>query len=335
VSADKDAGHGGSNHLEQADDVPVSCHKSFNTSLSHTHQSTQVQGVPASGTKKGRRAPAEQKCGNCLKGGHTKRLCPHNEYAKPDTPDPDVQVAAGEKIGVLDIEFSTLTSGAATVVHEAAIVDTIYTDGKWVDGTAEFHMVVKSTVSQQVANICPGLRLAASQSTHTFKELFKGITTFIKENSIKWLKAHNGIAADFIYLFYSARHNELDFFEELSTSGLLGFLDSARIIPLHKITSLQKQKTGKGDTITYSGYQSNEMLFRLANESKGMKECGLTLHKALDDAKAERIWLTKLPQLTQALYGDNPRLQCGVSLRKFQIYAEQYEKRKRFLKQND
>jgi hypothetical protein len=196
-------------------------------------------------------------------------------------------------------------------------------------------MVVKSTVSQQVAKICRGLRDAASRSTNTFKDLFKGITTFIKQNGIKWLKAHNGIAADFIYLFYSARHNEIDFFEELSTSGLLGFLDPARIIPLHKITSLQKQKTGKDDTITYSGYQSNEMLFRLANESKGMEECGLTLHKALDDAKAERIWLTKLPQLTQALYGDTPRLQCGVSMRKFQIYADQYEKRKRFLKQND
>jgi hypothetical protein len=262
-------------------------------------------------------------------------VCPHNEYAKPDTPDPDVRVEAGEKIGVLDIEFSNLTAGSATVVHEAAVVDTTYTDGKWVDGTAEFHMVVKSTVSHQVVKICPGLRVAASRSTHTFKDLFKGITTFIKENNIKWLKAHNGIAADFIFLFYSARHHELDFFGELSTSGLLGFIDPGRIIPLHKITSLQKPKTGKDGTTTYSGYQSNEMLFRLANESKGMEECGLTLHRALDDAKAERNWLTKLPQLTQALYGDNPRLQCGVSLRKFQIYAEQYEKRKRFLKAND
>jgi len=270
-----------------------------------------------------------------MEGGHTKRLCPHNEYAKPDTPDPDVQVQVGEKIGVVDIEFSTLTAGSATVVHEAAVVATTYMDGKWVDGTAEFHMVVKSTVSQQVAKLCTGLRVAASRSTHTFKELFKGITTFIKENDIKWLKAHNGIPADFIYLFYSARHDELDFFGELSASGLLGFIDPGRIIPLHKITSLQKPKTGKDGITTYSGYQSNEMLFRLANESKGMEECGLTLHRALDDDKAERNWLTKLPQLTQALYNDNPRLQCGVSLRKFQIYAEQYEKRKRFLKRND
>jgi hypothetical protein len=270
-----------------------------------------------------------------MKGGHTQRLCPHKEYAKPDTPDPDVRVEAGEKIGVLDIEFSTLTAGSATVVHEAAVVDTTYTDGKWADGTAEFHMVVKSTVSQQVAKLCPGLRVAASRSTHTFTELFKGITTFIKENNIKWLKAHNGIAADFIFMFYSARHDELDFFGELSTSGLLGFIDPGRFIPLHKITSLQKPKTGKDGTTTYSGYQSNEMLFRLANESKGMEECGLTLHRALDDAKAERNWLTKLPQLTQALYGDTPRLQCGISLQKFQIYAEQYAKRKVFLKGKD
>jgi hypothetical protein len=70
---------------------------------------------------------------------------------------------------------------------------------------------------------------------------------------------------------------------------------------------------GKDGITTYSRYQSNEMLFRLANESKGMEECGLTLHRALHDAKAERNWLTKLPQL--ALYVDS-RLQCGVSLQK-------------------
>ena len=270
-----------------------------------------------------------------MKGGHTKRFCPDNDYAKPETPDPDVRLEVGDKIGVLDIEFSTLTAGSPTVVHEAAVVETTYKDGEWADGTAVFHMIVKSTVSHQVAKLCPRLRIDASNSTHTFKELFMGLTTFIKENDIKWLKAHNGIPADFIILFYSARHDELDFFGELSTSGLLGFIDPGRIIPLHKITSLQKPKTGKHGTTTYSGYQSNEMLFRLANESKGMEECGLTPHRALHDAKAERSWLTKLPQLTKALYGDDPRLQCGVSLRKFQIYAEQYEKRKRFLKLND
>jgi DNA polymerase III epsilon subunit-like protein len=196
-------------------------------------------------------------------------------------------------------------------------------------------MVVKSTVSHQVAKISPGLRVAASRSTHTFKELFKGITIFIKENNIKWLKAHNGIAADFIFLFYSARRYELDFFGELSTSGLLGFIDPGRIIPLHKITSLQHKKAGKGGITTYSGYQSNEKLFKMANDDKEMAQCGLIPHRALDDAKAERNWLTKLPELTQALNGENPRLQCGVSLRKFQIYAEQYEKHKRFLKRND
>jgi hypothetical protein len=90
-----------------------------------------------------------------------------------------------EKMGVLDIEFSTLSAGSRTVVHEAAVVPTSYMDGKWADRTAEFHMVVKSTVSQQVANLCPGLRVAASRSTHTFEDLLKGITTFIKENDIK------------------------------------------------------------------------------------------------------------------------------------------------------
>jgi hypothetical protein len=328
VSTEKDKGHGGANHLQQTDVVPVSFFASFHTFTSHTHHSTQVPVLPASGTQK-------RKCANCHELGHTPSKCPHTAYAKPVTPDPDVEVQVGETIGVLDIEFSTLKAGDRTVVHEAAVVYTIYNEEQWADGTAEFHMVVKSMVSQQVAKLCPGLRDATSRSTHTFKELFKGLTTFIKVNDIKWLKAHNGIPADFIHLFYSARYDELDFFGELTTSGLLGFIDPGRIIPLHRITSLQHKKAGKGGITTYSGYQSNEKLFKMANDDKEMAQCGLIPHRALDDAKAERNWLTKLPELTQALYGENPRLQCGVSLRKFQIYAEQYEKHKRFLKRND
>jgi hypothetical protein len=270
-----------------------------------------------------------------LQSGHTKKLCEFLQYAKPDTPDPDVCVEVGDTIGVVDIEFSTLQAGSPAVVHELAAIPTVYTEGKWVDGAAQFHMVVKSTVSAAVAKLCPGLRGDATRSIHNFRHLFDGLVHFIKENKIKWLKAHNGIPADFLHLFYSARRHELDFFGELSNSGLLGFIDPGRIIPLHKITSLQHKKTGKDGSTNYSGYLANDMLFRLSNESKGMGECGFTPHRALDDAKAERNWLTKLPELTQALYGDNPRLECGVSLQKFRSYAEQYEKRKQFLKGKD
>jgi hypothetical protein len=239
----------------------------------------------------------------------------------------------GDKIGVLDIEFSP---GSTALLHEAAVVETTYGgDGKWIDGTAVFHIIVQSMVSTPVSKICPGLRLACSKSKHNFKDLFDGITQFVKTNNIKWLKAHNGIPADFLNLFHAARQHGLDLISELQQSGLLGFIDPGRIIPFHKITSLQHAKTGKGGATTYSGYLSNEKLFKLANEDKEMGQCNLTAHRAVDDAKSERDWLTKLPQLTQALYGDNPRLECGISLQKFKIYAEQYAKRKVFLKGKD
>jgi len=271
----------------------------------------------------------------CLQPGHRKRDCKDTQYAKPSTPDPNVRVEVGEKIGVLDIEFSTLSAGAVTQLHEAAVVESTFVDGKWLDGTAEFHIVVKSMVSAPVSKICPGLRASCSKSTHNFKDLFDGLIQFINTNDIKWLKAHNGIPADFLNLFYAARHHELDLIGELQKSGLLGFIDPGRIIPFHKITALQHSKTGKAGSTTYSGYLSNDKLFKLANDDKEMGQCGLIPHRALDDAKAERNWLTKLPQLTQALYGDNPRLECGIFLQKFQIYAEQNAKRKVFLKGKD
>ena len=287
--------------------------------------------IPPSGEKKRKRAPAP--CEICLQHGHRKRECEHTQYAKPETPDPNVCLQVGEKIGVLDIEFSP---GSTALLHEAAVVETTYVgDGKWIEGTAEFHIIVQSLVSTPVSKICPGLRTACSKSKHNFKDLFNGITQYVKTNSIKWLKAHNGIPADFLNLFHAARHHGFDLINELQQSGLLGFIDPGRIIPFHKITSLQHAKTGKGGATTYTGYLSNEKLFKLANEDKEMAQCKLTAHRALDDAKAERDWLTKLPQLTKALYGDNPRLECGISLQKFQIYAEQYAKRKAFLKGKD
>ena len=74
----------------------------------HTHLSSQVQGLPNAVEKKRKRAPA---CENCLRSGHTKKLCEFLQYAKPDTPDPDVCVEVGGTIGVVDIEFSTLLAG--------------------------------------------------------------------------------------------------------------------------------------------------------------------------------------------------------------------------------
>ena len=117
----------------------------------------------------------------------------------------------------------------------------------------------------------------------------------------------------------------------LEDAGLKGIIDPARFIPQHHITGLQHNKPNKRDGApVYSGYLKNEDLFKLASNGQSMADCGLRPHRALDDAKAERVWL-KLPVLEPILFGSSPRLPCAVSLASFRKYFEQYAKHKAFM----
>jgi hypothetical protein len=57
----------------------------------------------------------------------------------------------------------------------------------------------------------------------------------------------------------------------------------------------------------------------------------LTPHRALDDAKAERIWLKGLPGFTDVLFGRDPARPCSISLSAFAKYRAQKEARDEFL----
>ena len=62
---------------------------------------------------------------------------------------------------------------------------------------------------------------------------------------------------------------------------------------------------------------------------KNMKESGWTAHRALDDAKSERSWLTELPRFSEMFFGDG-KVKCVISLQAFRTYHEQYQKHRKY-----
>ena len=131
-----------------------------------------------------------------------------------------------------------------------------------------------------------------------------------------WLKAHNGIAADMRWTVASAnRAGIVDPISDLIAVGVAGIIDPARIIPTYGLANLQQEKDGTGDkagTKVKHGYLSNGALFALATDGRDMKAAGLTAHRATDDAKAERTWLQKLPELTSIMFGAEKKT-CGIT----------------------
>jgi len=56
-------------------------------------------------------------------------------------------------------------------------------------------------------------------------------------------------------------------------------------------------------------------LLRVTGGEK-MSDIGLTAHRALDDAKAERPWLTELTEFLSIVYGQEKK-KCVISLKEF------------------
>ena len=49
---------------------------------------------------------------------------------------------------------------------------------------------------------------------------------------------------------------------------------------------------------------------------KNRKQMGWTAHRVLDDAKAERLWLTSLPEFSGMFFGAE-KVKCSISLQAF------------------
>ena len=102
-------------------------------------------------------------------------------------------------------------------------------------------------------------------------------------------------------------------------------MDPARIIPLYSLTSLQQERAARDGATTYHSYLSNDKLFARASDGQSMDASGLIPHRATDDARAERTWLTKLPEFVAIMYGTSAK-PCNTSLELLRTYCEQYER---------
>ena len=85
----------------------------------------------------------------------------------------------------------------------------------------------------------------------------------------------------------------------------------------------------------FTGFLGNEALFELATGTDmaafthNTKK--LVPHRALDDAVAELIWLTKLPALSDVMFHRTPQAPCSVSLEKFRVYRDAYSRHSTFV----
>ena len=302
--ADDDEGHNAANHLSSDDPTE--------------------QPAPAAEP----RGPS--KCGVCKQPGHDRRSCPHKDCATPETPNPTALINRGDVIVCFDLEYQ-LTH----VVLEIGAVATSYSSrGTWSDGAGEYNAVIKGVaVKAQVKKVCHGLADDILRHGVDFVVAWRGflmhIETWRGDAPRVWLKAHNGVSCDMRYLVaHAARAGVTDPVGELERVGVAGIIDPARIIPTYGLTALQQEKEGTGDkagTKVKHGYLGNGALYALATGGVDMKAAGLAEHRATDDAKAERTWLQKLPDMTAIVFGAD-RKACGITMAQYRAYHDQYDK---------
>jgi DNA polymerase III epsilon subunit-like protein len=264
----------------------------------------------------------------CRQLGHNASKCPDQAFAKPKTPDPTEYVVDGLVIGCIDVE-----KDRSKRVIEIGVVITTYKGGKWVHGDSEFKVVVTlGTSSGWFVDNCPGLHGEMCDSKVTDAEAFEGLVKFTKDNKVNYLKAHNGVSQDFRELITSARDAGIgDPITCLQEAGIVGFIDPARFIPKYKMVEYQHPKKVTDDESAAGAgagrsYLSNAAMFELAT-GKTMHASNLIQHRALDDAKAEREWLTKLPRMADIMFGvssADARQKCSASVDSFRAYFDQY-----------
>ena len=272
----------------------------------------------------GRKGP----CTNCGLSGHTGRSCPHPKHPKAKTPNPDEHLPERVVVAVFDAEFSRGREG--DVLNELAHVITEHGPNGWTDRPGEFRVVLGNRVARMTSDLCPGLAEDAAKSSVSTEAAITSWVEHLQSHEVTYIKAHNGVSADMGVLCNAAREAGMDLCALLVAAGIKGIIDPARIIIAHELTQWQHPPTKTGGK--HRLYLSNDRLFELTTQQTmaAYTHEKLTPHRALDDAKAERIWLKGLPGFTDVLFGRDPQRPCSISLEAFKKYRDQKEARDTF-----
>ena len=285
---------------------------------------------------------AAPKCTHCRQprsicaGG---KKCAHLDCAKPSPPKEDLYVMPGNDglIGVVDIEHSDRKK-----LNELGCVETFFqadsggggggggeaaAQGEWLLTQSEFKAVTNEPLNRITANLCPNLQAEARMSTQTTKEALVEFCAHVEARGIKYIAGHGAVTVDVAIPAEVADELGLDFIAMLEKAGVIGIIDTLRIINAHNLQPLKRAKAGGGAGTALG----NADLYSKATDGKKMKDYGLQEHRALDDAKAERTWMTVLPEIKDVLYGPQKQ-QCAVSIASFRAYHVQYQKHRALLK---
>jgi hypothetical protein len=258
--------------------------------------------------------------------------------ACPAQPYLELFVEHDDRIVVFDLEFQH-----PHVVHEiGAAPTTCRPDGTWCDlwgvgGWTEFNVVIKTTgvtTNTWCTDNCPGLRDDILRRGVSFLEAWRKFIEVITHwrppaPHRTWLKAHNGIAADMRNLIaHALRAGVEDPIGALERAGVAGIIDPMRFVAAYGLTTMQTEKPGKGGnagSTVHTGCVGNDELFFRATGKRIAETRGLTAHRATHDAKVERTWLQRLPELNATMFGP-ARKACGIALAQYRSYHEQYDR---------
>jgi len=269
-----------------------------------------------------------QCCGLCRQPGHSQAKCPDRANRKPGTPAPTLTVEKSAVVMAFDVESDA--SNEHKCIFEVGACLAQRNSRLWKQKDSEFQVILGGEVTGYAKELCPGLVADCGRSKVTFKEMWTQLLGYVKKHSVKYLKAHNGLASDVRILFTHGQREGVDVVSDLAREGVVGLIDPAIIIPLYKVTELQHPPETEGGK--HTRYLSNGVLFKMATGKEMGEGDDLTPHRALDDAKAEREWMMNLKPFDKLLFGDGAQQHpCVLSMADVGAYCAQYEKNRAYM----
>ena len=262
-------------------------------------------------------------CGLCRQTGHTQPNCPDRANKKPDVPTPTLTVEKSAVVMAFDVESDS--NNTHKCIFEVGACLAQRNNRSWKAKDSEFRVILGGAVTGMAREICPGLVADCAKSKVTFAQMWTQLLAYVKKHSVKYLKAHNGLASDVRILYTHGLREGVDVVRDLADAGVVGIIDPAIIIPLYKVTELQHPPKNEGGN--HTSYLKNGVLFKMATGKEMAEDEDLTPHRALDDAKAEREWMMNLKPFDDLLFGDGAQQRaCVLSMANVHAYCSQYEK---------